>query len=294
MNDNIKKKSVVAIGTFDGVHKGHELVINKTLFIADNKNMKSTIVMIEKPIKKVSGVLMTYEEKIEKIKSYGVDEIFMVIVPSVVLSYDSDKFFDDFLIKIIRASEIVCGFDFAFGKGRCGDIKWLDKKRNDIKINTIKPLKHKSVVISSSYIRLLIKNGDMRSVKEMLGRNYSFNGVPFKDKGIGKKLGFPTVNLFVNCEKLLPRGVYISYISKCDNKIQYNAITNIGLRSTFGIDKKPVSETYILGFSGVWSDTNTKVTLLKKIRDEKKFLNVDMLIKQILNDALVASKFFCC
>jgi len=286
------KKSVVAIGTFDGVHSGHKFLLNKTLSIAKERNLKSVVIALEKPVKKVTGLLTTCREKIEEIKFLGVDEIFIIGVPSEILSCTPDEFFDEFLRKTLNVLEIVCGYDFAFGKNRRGNIKWLEKKTKDsnVKINIVKPLKHSSKQISSSYIRILIERGDIKTAAKLLGRNYSFVGVPFKEKGIGKKLGFPTVNLCVNGDKLLPKGVYTSFISQGGEK--YFSLTNVGMRSTFNVGSRVVPETHILGFKGVWKKLQTKVVLLKKIRNEKRFENIEALINQISKDVSVALRFF--
>lgn len=289
----MNKKSIVTIGTFDGVHKGHRLLIDKTVSLAGKSSkLKSIVISLEKPVKKVKGLLTTCDEKLEEIKALGVDEIILINVPSEILTYTADKFFDEFLLNELNISEIVCGFDFAFGKDRKGDTDWLKKKakNNNVKVSIVKYLKNSSKQISSSYIRTLLEKGDLKNAAKLLGRPYSFLGIPFKDKGFGKKLGFPTVNLKVNSDKLIPKGVYISIITQKD-KI-YPSVTSIGSRLTFNRGGKIVPETHILNFDGIWRKTLTKVILLKKIRDEKKFKNVQALKVQISKDIAKSSKFF--
>jgi riboflavin kinase/FMN adenylyltransferase len=286
------KKSAVVIGTFDGMHKGHRLLISKTLSSAKKNNLRSVIIVLEKPVKKVRGLLTTYEEKIEEIKFLGADEIFVIGVPSEILFCAPEEFFDEFLHKMLNTSEIVCGIDFAFGKDRKGSIEWLKRKAKEknIKMDIVEPLKNISKKISSSYIRILIEKGDVKNVASLLGRNYSFTGIPFKEKGEGKKLGFPTVNLRVNSDKLLPKGVYISLISQGERI--YPSLTNIGIRSTFDRGNKIVPETHILGFKGEWGKLQTKVILFKKTRNEKKFASTETLKVQISKDVLAALQFF--
>jgi len=289
----MNKKSIVTIGTFDGVHKGHRLLIDKTVSLAGKSSkLKSIVISLEKPVKKVKGLLTTCDEKLEEIKALGVDEIILINVPSEILTYTADKFFDEFLLNKLNISEIVCGSDFAFGKDRKGDTDWLKKKakNNNVKVSIVKYLKNSSKQISSSYIRTLLEKGDLKNAAKLLGRPYSFLGIPFKDKGFGKKLGFPTVNLKVNSDKLIPKGVYISIITQKD-KI-YPSVTSIGSRLTFNRGGKIVPETHILNFDGIWRKTLTKVILLKKIRDEKKFKNVQALKVQISKDIAKSSKFF--
>ncbi|MDR1433609.1 bifunctional riboflavin kinase/FAD synthetase [Candidatus Endomicrobiellum devescovinae] len=288
----MNKKSIVTIGTFDGVHKGHRLLIGKTVSLAGKSKLKSIVISLEKPVKKVKGLLTTCDEKLEEIKALGVDEIILINVPSEILTYTADKFFDEFLLNELNISEIVCGSDFAFGKDRKGDTGWLKKKakNNNVKVSIVKYLKNSSKQISSSYIRTLLEKGDLKNAAKLLGRPYSFSGIPFKDKGFGKKLGFPTVNLKVNSDKLIPKGVYISIITQKD-KI-YPSVTSIGSRLTFNRGGKIVPETHVLNFDGIWKKTLTKVILLKKIRDEKKFKNVQALKVQISKDIAKSSKFF--
>jgi riboflavin kinase/FMN adenylyltransferase len=288
----MNKKSVVTIGTFDGVHKGHSILIDKTVSLAEKNKLKSIVISLEKPVKKVKGLLTTCDEKLEEIKALGVDEIILINVPSEVLTYSADRFFDEILLDELNISEIVCGSDFAFGKDRKGDTDWLKKKAkdNNVRVSIVKYLKNSSKQISSSYIRTLLEKGDLKNATKLLGRYYSFSGIPFKDKGFGKKLGFPTVNLKVNSDKLIPKGVYISIIAQKD-KI-YLSVTSIGSRLTFNRGGKIVPETHILNFDSIWEKSLTKVILLKKIRDEKKFKKAQALKVQISKDIAKSAKFF--
>ncbi|MDR0985066.1 MAG: hypothetical protein LBL53_01060 [Endomicrobium sp.] len=286
------KKSIVTIGTFDGVHIGHRFLIKKTVLYAKKNNFKSIIIILEKPFKKVYGLLTTLAEKQEEIKFFCPDEIYIIKVPSDILLYSSNKFLYKFLKDKIAVSKLICSYDFAFGKKREGNIIWLKKKliKNDMQLNVIEPLKYKSQNISSSYIRLELKKGNIDAVKSMLGKNYYFSGIPFREKGIGIKIGFPTVNLKVNSNKILPIGVYISLISQ--GTLLYPSITNIGNRISFDRGSDIIPETHILGFNKIWQEKKTKIILLKKVRDERKFSNINDLRKQILKDVAVALHFF--
>jgi riboflavin kinase/FMN adenylyltransferase len=285
-------KSVITIGTFDGLHKGHRLLISKTLFGAKKNNFKSIVIVLKKPVRKVDGLLTTFEEKLEAIKSLGIDEIFVIEVPSEVLLCTPDEFFDEFLRDTLNVSEIICGSTFAFGKNREGNVSWLERKakNNNVKVNIIKPLKHASMEISSSQIRMLIEKGDLKKAEKLLGGKYYFTGMPFKENGMGKQLGCPTVNLQVDNGKLLPKGVFLSLISQYERI--YPSITNIGARVTFNRGNNIIPETHILDFRGVWKKSKTKVVLLKKIRNEKKFASIELLKAQVFKDILMASKYF--
>ncbi|MDR3281976.1 MAG: riboflavin biosynthesis protein RibF [Endomicrobium sp.] len=286
------KKSVITIGTFDGVHRGHRLLITRTLSVAKKHDLKSVIFVLEKPVRNVSGLLTTCEEKIEEIKLLGVDEIIVIKVPSKILSYCPDEFFNEFLRNTCSVFGIICGSDFTFGKNREGDIEWLNRRaiEKNIKVEVVKPLKFALKQISSSDIRILVEKGDLKNFNLMLGRSYSFVGIPFKEIGLGRKIGFPTVNLNVDLYKLLPQGVYISLITQ-GGEI-YPSLTNIGTRVTFNRGNFIVPETHIFDFCKIWKKSKTKVTLLKKVRNEIKFINAKALKVQISKDISIALSFF--
>ena len=284
----MQKKSAVTIGVFDGVHKGHKFLIEKTLLAAKKNNLRSIVVALEKPVRKTGGLLSLYDEKLAELSKLGVDEIVILEVPSGILSSKPEKFLNEFLIKSLNASQIICGADFAFGKDRKGNISWLKKQKN-IKIDIVKSLKISGRSVSSSQIRKFLEHSDINKINKLLGRAYSFSGTPVKDRGVGKKIGFPTVNLKVDPAKLLPKGVFISLIEQ-KGKI-YPSVTNIGIRPTFKGDAV-IPETHILGFQGSWKKAKTTVRLLKKIRREKKFKTVVALKAQIAKDILKAQTYF--
>ena len=287
-----KKRSSITIGTFDGVHKGHQLLIKKTLDAATEGDMKSIVIALERPVRNVSGFLSLIDEKIEEIERFGIDEIILIPVPSDILLSNPEEFLKDFLIGKLNAVHIVCGQDFAFGKNRKGNVDWLKKqqKKYDFKLDIVKPVKIASKAVSSSYIREALHKGDLKTVNKFLGRDYSFSGMPFRDRGLGKKLGYPTVNIKTDENKILPEGVFISLIS--DGISIYPSITSIGKRPTFNRCGKVVPETHIFDFNGHWKKKYTKVTLIKKIRDEKKFDNAGQLKAQISKDIMKAKKYF--
>lgn len=287
------KKSALTIGTFDGVHRGHQLLIKKTLETAKKNNLKSIIIAIEKPVKNVSGLLSLNEEKADILKSSGIDDIVVIPVPSDTLSLSPDDFFEQILINNFNACHIVCGHDFAFGKNRSGNTQWLLKKvkGTNVTVDIVKPLKISSKTVSSSLIRTFLHKNDIKNANKFLGREYSFSGMPFREKGIGAKMGFPTVNLKVDKNKILPKGVYISIISNPGGKM-YPSVTSIGNRPTFERGDQVVPETHILDFNGKWNKKKTNVALLKKIRNEKKFKNIESLKKEISRDTQKAKTFF--
>lgn len=287
-----KYKTVITIGTFDGVHRGHKLLLEKTVEAAKKRKMKSLVLTLEKPVRSVGGLLSSYKEKTEMMKNCAIDEIAVIAVPSDILNLSPDGFYEKILIKELNAGHFVCGCDLSFGKDRKGNSGWLKEKakRDKIPVDIIRPLKIFSKKISSSSIRAFLRKGDIENANKLLGREYSFYGIPFREKGIGSKIGFPTVNLKTDKDKILPQGVFISIISQKGRA--YPSVTSIGSRPTFDRGENIVPETHILDFNGKWGKAETKVILLKKIRGEKKFADAAALKRRISADILRAGKFF--
>ncbi len=288
------KKSVITIGTFDGVHKGHQVILNKVVEISKENNLKSIVLSFESPVKQVSGLITTTKEKLDVLSSFIVDEILLLPVNKQILSLTADKFFEDILVKNLNAKHIVVGYDCTFGKDRQGNIKWLKQKikGTDIKLTVIKPVKINKKVVSSSKIRELLQKNDIVSVNKMLDRTFGFIGTHVSGNRIGRRLGFPTINLKVADDKLLPRGVFACSVTD-KNFNTYYGVLNIGIRPTVKIKEHNLSvEVHLLNFSDVWKRKQVGVYINKFIRAEQKFKNIEMLKRTIRKDVLVARKFF--
>lgn len=286
------KNSIITIGTFDGVHKGHQFLIGRAVEIAKEKKLKCILIALQRPMRNVPGLLSTKEEKLENLFLLGVDEIILIEPGSEIFKNSCKEFYNNYLKKQLHMAHLVCGKNFAFGKNREGNIKWLKKitKDDGISLTIVKPVRRCFFKISSSKIRKYIQCGKIEKANKMLGKNYGFYGMPFKERGIGTKLGFPTVNIKIPKEKLLPKGVYVSVISQGINL--FGAITSIGNRPTFNEKTGVVSETHILNFKSKWKKEKTQISLLKKIRNEKKFASTKELVKQIAKDVKIAKRYF--
>lgn len=286
MNKNNGIGTVITLGTFDGVHKGHQAILNKLVQTAQKEHLKSVALIFEKPVKQVSGLLTTTEEKIGLISSFPIDEIVLFPVNKKIISITAEKFFEDCLINKLNVSHFVVGYDCTFGKDRKGNINWLKKnvKKYGVKLTIVKPVKSGSKIISSSLIRDFIENDDIKKVNQMLSRNFSFDGEHIVGNKIGRTLGFPTINIKVDKNKLLPRGVFsCSVIDKNFNV--YKGVLNIGLRPSVKLKKHNLSiEVHLLNFSGTWRSKQLTVIINKFIRSEQKFNNLEELKKAIASD----------
>ncbi|MCX5781672.1 MAG: riboflavin biosynthesis protein RibF [Elusimicrobia bacterium] len=284
--------SCVAIGTYDGLHKGHQGLIAKVLEISKKKKLKSIVIALSKPVRHVSGILTELKEKKDLISQFPVDDIFILPVTDELVKITAKDFFEKYLIDKLNVKHLVIGRNFAFGHGRQGNVKWLRKNCLKNKINlTVKSFScSHGKAISSSRIRTLLHQGRIEHAGKLLGRIYSFEGVPLKGMGIGKKIGIPTINLKVNKGKLLPLGVFLAVVRA--KGAFFPAVLNIGSRPTFFNKGEVVPEINLIGFKGKWGKTKLKVFFLKHLRNERKFRNINELKKQLDKDLKAARRFF--
>ncbi len=279
-------KSVVTLGTFDGVHKGHQAILKKLVRTAQKENLKSIVLVFEKPVKQVSGILTTINEKIKYFLPFDIDDVFVLPVNKKITSITAEKFLEDFLIKELNASHLVVGYDCTFGKDRKGNIEWLKKniKKYGIKLTVVKPVKINNKIVSSSLIREELEKNNIKEVNKMLGGSFGIEGTHITGDRIGRTLGFPTVNIKTDKNKLLPRGVFsCSVIDK--NYTLYKGVLNIGTRPSVKLKKHNLSvEVHLINFSGTWRSKQLTVLINKFIRPEQKFNNLEELKKAIASD----------
>ena len=286
------KNSVITIGTFDGVHKGHQAILNKVVDIAKKNNLKSIVLSFENPVKQVSGLITTAEEKVNLLASFHVDEILLLPVTKKMLSTTAEDFFETVLVKQLKAKHIVVGYDCTFGKNRKGNVAWLKKnvKKYGIKLTVINPVKVKNKIVSSSKIRDCITGKNIKDANKMLNRLFSFTGKHINGNKIGRTLGFPTINIKVDDAKLLPKGVFTCLVRDKKNNM-YCGVLNIGIRPTIDLKKHNLSvEIHLLNFHGVWREKNPVIYIYDFIRKEKKFKNIELLKKSIQKDIETAKK----
>ena len=271
-------KTAVALGTFDGIHLAHQSVCNLP------NGYKKVAVTFEMPPKMlISGVvelIYSFEDKCKYLKELGFDEI-------ITLDFEKVKNTDplDFLIFLrneIGADYISCGFNYHFGKNGGGDsqtlIDFCNENSIELKIMPSYLLENEEI-LSSSYIRGLLKNGDVEKANNLLFKPFGFTAIVQKGDQRGRTIGFPTINQKYPEDLVkLCFGVYKTRV-EFDGK-SYEGITNIGIRPTYEMDYV-ISETYIKNFSGDLYGKKVKITPIKFLREEKKFNSLDELKKQI-------------
>jgi riboflavin kinase/FMN adenylyltransferase len=284
----------VTMGNFDGVHRGHQLLFNCVVQKARKCEGTSVAITFDPhplQILRPGGIklISTIEQKIELIEMAGIDVLIIVPFSREFAATTADSFVQDILVDIIGVTELVVGYDYAFGKGRAGDISFLREQgaQRGFPVTVVEAHYEDDILVSSTKIRELVSSGDVEHARHLLGRHYQIRGTVQvgKQRG-GAELGFPTANLSLEKDDLVPRhGVYVCQVI-CAGKC-YGGVVNIGYNPTFE-EKKLVVETHIFDFNKDIYGKPIKLNLLQFIRDEKKFDSIDELTGQIAADALEA------
>ena len=289
--------TVIALGNFDGLHKGHQELINRTVKSAKIANLKSAVftfsnhpknVMAGRPIIKN---ILSWNDKVSIIKSYGVDYLISVPFDYEMQNMDPHDFIMDILVDKLKMKEAYCGFNFKFGHFAKGNAELLMKVglEKDFGIHILEPIRIDNIVVSSSYIRELISEGRIDQCEKYLGRYYSIGGTVVTGNKIGRTIGFPTSNIIIDEGMVTPaNGVYVTYCTF--NGVRFKSITNVGIKPTIG-DNKYTIETHIFNFDYNIYGKEIKVEFLKKLRDELKFSSLDELRDQISKDKEMAMEY---
>jgi len=289
------KTSIVTIGTFDGVHIGHQEII-KNLVETANKNQAESVILTFFPhprmvLQKDSGIklLNTIDEKIELLEKTGLKHLVIIPFTKEFSRLTALDFTRDILVSSLRTKKLVIGYDHHFGRNREGNFEQLQEygKTYQFDVEEIPAQDIKDITVSSTKIRKALEDGAIEKANAYLGYNYMLSGVVIKGKALGRQYKYPTVNIRIEEEyKLIPKsGVYVVETT-FDNK-PFFGIMNIGNRPT--VDGKTTTiEVHLLDFDKNLYGEKIKIGVLKRIRDEQKFDTVALLFKQIKKDEAVA------
>lgn len=295
MTDLKPRKTAVALGNFDGLHKGHLAVINEAVMEKHNGLLPCILTFDSHPQKTLRGSapkkIMTRSHCEKTATELGCKTVRISF--EEVRNMSPEEFFNEILIKKLNVGFVSCGFNYRFGKNGTGTAEMLEKlcKNAEIGFRCVGEVLYEGNVISSTRIRQTIENGEIEKANDMLGRHFAYNTEVVHGDRIGKKLlGFPTINqIFPEWHVVPKNGVYAS-ATEVDGTI-YPSMTNIGKRPTVGGEELR-SETCIIGFSGDLYGTHPEVRLIKLIRDEKKFPSLEALSEQLKIDSETAEKIY--
>ncbi len=286
-------QSVVTVGTFDGVHRGHQAILRYLIERARAREGVSTVVSVyPHPREVVRGepvpLLTTVAERAELLEAQGLDRFVVIPFTQAFAQLEPEAYVEEVLLGRVGLKEIVIGYDHRFGRDRKGDRALLERlgAAHGFSVDVIPPQAVDSDVVSSSAIRrLLAETGEVERAADLLGRPYALSGTVERGEGRGRQLGYPTANLAVQgARKLVPKiGVYATRVRIEDAGPAYGGMMNIGRRPTFeGMDV--TVEVHLLDFEGDLYGRRLRVEFLRRLRDEQRFDGPDTLAAQLSRD----------
>ena len=289
--------SAIAIGVFDGVHSGHAEVLRQAasraaqlgglrrVALTFDRHPRSVVNPAEAPV-----LLTSVEERIQLLEALGI-ELVGVLPFDAVRDRAPDSFISDILVRTLGARLVTVGSDFRFGRGRAGDVASLRSAGADygFEVDAVELVSADGSPVSSTTIRSLILDGDVRGAADLLGRRFQLAGIVVRGDQRGRTIGFPTANVLPDPAYAVPRrGVYAATVWIDDPEMGHrDAVVNIGVRPTFGGDHEVV-EAHLLDYDGDLYGRKIGIEMVERIRDEQTFDGIDALVAQIRRDEQVA------
>ncbi|WP_270939804.1 bifunctional riboflavin kinase/FAD synthetase [Romboutsia lituseburensis] len=296
---NNKNKSVITIGNFDGLHKGHQVLIRETVDYAKKNNIQSIVFTFENHpanyfIPNSVKNIISEKQKLAILKNMGVDMVISIPFDDYMTKITPNEFVRDILVNKLNIEKLIIGHDFTFARNKEGNTESLQLLSYKYKFNlqVVSPIRINGIRVSSTKIRSLILEGSLDKVRQYLGYNYQLEGRVIHSKKLGRTIGFPTANLESDNNMVIPKnGIYATKVYVEDKT--YFGATNVGYNPT--VNGKSLSiETNILEFDEDIYGKNIKVEFLERIRDEKKFSSLEELKNQLGKDTnYVFEKYIC-
>jgi riboflavin kinase/FMN adenylyltransferase len=289
---------VLALGNFDGLHRGHMKIIDRVRRRAGERGGTPAAMTFDphpprvlRP-DKAPALLMTTEQKIEALARSGMQGVAIIRFTHDLSLWDPEMFVRTVLVEWLHVSEVWVGANFLFGHERAGTFSVLRTlgARYGFRAEKIDPVRYKEFVVSSTRVRRLVAEGRVDEAGALLGHHYFIDGTVSRGAQRGRELGFPTANLDTPNELLPPSGVYAT--TSTIGEVVYPSITNIGTRPTFGDVDKTMVETHIFDFDRDLYDTSLRLSFVQRIRDERPFPDADGLRAQIEADCRSARRLF--
>ncbi len=287
--------SVVALGTFDGVHLAHAVILATAIARARDLGVASVVCTFEpnpaavlRP-DRAPAPISTLDENLARIGAQGPDAALIIPFTIEFSKIEAEVFVDEVLCQSLSAREVVVGFNHTFGRGARGTAALLKElgDRRGFAVHVLPPLQVHGQIVSSSAIREALRDGDVELACALLGRPYVVKGKVLRGAGRGRTLGFPTANLRPDRPLILAPGVYAARAAW--DEARAGAVVNVGYRPTFGEEQYWI-ETYVFDFSGDLYDCDFSIEFLRRIRPEMKFSSVEALKRQVALDMEAARR----
>lgn len=297
-NANILRPTVLTLGVFDGLHLGHQKIMETVVERAKQTGAHATAITFDPHPRAVlypetaPPLLQTLDQRLANFEVLGIEQAIVVAFDKGFASQPAERFLSDIVHDRLQAKEVYLGKGFAFGRGRGGNIELLRKMSGELGFfaDEVPEVQLRGQRISSSKIREHLASGRVNLVRRMLGRPYGVEGVVIRGNRRGHTIGFPTANLKPH-NRVIPKfGVYAT--ATLVDGVWRRSITNIGVRPTFEQDADPSIETYIFGLEQELYGDVLRVRFLHRIRDERKFAGIDELKSQIEKDTERALNYF--
>lgn len=287
--DKIEKSTAIALGKFDGLHIGHQLLLDEIVLQKDNGLLATVFTFDQSPLRIITGAndgyIDTRAERLEVLKDRHIDALVEYPFTKEFSKMEPNDFVYDVLIQQFSMKMLVVGEDFCFGRNRSGNVDLLRNlcHKYDFQLIVKEQRRYQDAVVSSTLIKQLISEGDMKLTNQLLSRCYSITGEVVSGNRIGRTIQFPTANIMIPADKLIPPfGVY--HVKTVIDGCEYNGVANIGKKPTVKDDDMIGLETHVLDYSGDLYGKILKIEFLEYIRPEMKFSGVEALKTQIKLD----------
>ena len=290
--------TALAIGNFDGVHRGHAALLSRLVDAADGAGLPATILTFEPHPREffapasAPARLTTLREKLELLSDAGVAQVMVCRFNADFAALSAQQFVETVLLNGLRTRHLIIGDDFRFGKGRAGDFAMLQAagERSSFTVEAMGSVTLDGGRVSSSSVRQALAAGDMEQAAALLGRPYVIDGSVRHGEKVGRQLGFATANIRIKHNPLPMSGVFAVEVSGIDGQL-LPGVANLGIRPTLG-GIKPILEVHLFDFDRDIYGAHLSVRFVHKLRNEQRFPNLDALKTQIALDAVAARAFF--
>lgn len=294
---NISGQTVASLGNYDGVHIGHQVILQRVIAKAREEKLPGVVITFDPIPRKVlqpdkaPSLIQTTEQRLHTLASLGIDFVVLVTFDEQFALKGAEEFVSDYLVQILKIRAFVVGKSFSFGHQRKGTVPLLRQMGNlmGFDVEGIPEVQFNGTRISSTLVRQRIRDGKMEEAAIFMGRPFTLTGRVEEGEHLGESIGIPTANLKVENEILPPGGVYITR-SILDSET-HPSVTNVGVRPTVG-GKTMTVESHLLHFSRVIYGKKMEVQFLRRLRNEQRFSSLDELKSQIGIDISEAEKYF--